>query len=124
MQALTVAWLSASPARQAETLALARLREDELNHALTHPLLFALQPHRVVDALAGGLGFALEPPAWPELSAADRNALMIAAEEAAWTVRRTLRLQDAARLELARGGTRRLSFATPRDWYDFDQRTP
>ena len=119
------AWSTASEARQNEALALARLTSEELGHAFSHPLLFALQPYRVLDALAGGLGITLESTeAWPELSGQERNALLIAAEESGWGPRRTIELQDAARLERARGGIRRFQLVTPQDWYDFDARTP
>ena len=66
-------------------LALARLGESELRQAFSHPLPFALLPYRVLDELAGSLGFSLESTqTWPELSGPERNALLIAAEESAW----------------------------------------
>ena len=88
-------------------------------------MLFAHPPYRVLDALASGLGLTLEPTqTWPELSGPERHALLIAAEESGWSPRRTMELQNAARLERARGGVRRFQLVTPQDWYDFEARTP
>jgi hypothetical protein len=58
----------------------------------------------------------------PDLRGEQRAALVNAAEEFGWNTQETFRLYDAARVELARGGTRRLPLASPYDWRVFSER--
>lgn len=62
-------------------------------------------------------------PAMPDLTHRQREALGVAADEYEWSGADVLTLETRARLELARGGTRRLSLATPADWVQFRSQT-
>lgn len=55
----------------------------------------------------------------PDLTHRQREALGVAADEYEWGGADVLALETRARLELARGGTRRLGLATPADWVQF-----
>lgn len=59
----------------------------------------------------------------PDLTHRQREALGVVADEYEWSGADVLALETRARLELARGGTRRLSFATPADWVQFRSQT-
>lgn len=59
----------------------------------------------------------------PDLTHRQREALGVAADEYEWSGADVLALETRARLELARGGTRRLSLATPADWVQFRNQT-
>jgi hypothetical protein len=48
------------------------------------------------------------------------SALATAAELQGWEGRQAVELLQRATSELAKGGTRRLSFNEPTDWLDFD----
>ena len=78
-------------------------------------------------ALVGALGidanYILSSPAMPDLNYRQRDALALAADEYEWGGAETLALETRARLELARGGTRRLSLVTPADWVEFRHQT-
>jgi hypothetical protein len=58
-------------------------------------------------------------PAMPDLTGNQRDALALAADEYEWGGGEVLALETRARLELARGGTRRLSLTSPADWVQF-----
>lgn len=58
----------------------------------------------------------------PELAHGQREALAAAAAEFGWSAEKTLRLHDAARVELGRGGVRRLPLASNNDWLQFSER--
>jgi hypothetical protein len=65
---------------------------------------------------------ALAPTqALPELQDRQHDALAQCSDEYEWPGSKALRLEQAARLELARGGLRRLSLETPADWLRFDK---
>ena len=80
-----------------------------------------------VLAIVGALGIdasvILASPTMPDLNARQREALGVAADEYEWRGADELTIETRARLELARGGTRRLSLATPADWVQFRQQT-
>jgi hypothetical protein len=65
----------------------------------------------------------LANPTMPDLSHRQRDALALATDEYEWGGAEALTLETRARLELARGGTRRLSLATPADWVQFRDQT-
>lgn len=64
-------------------------------------------------------GEALNPHPMPELSASQQSGLVTAAQEYDWTPTQILRVESRARLELAKGGTRRLPLASVQDWITF-----
>jgi hypothetical protein len=61
-------------------------------------------------------------PPLPDLRQEQKAALMNAAQEFGWDLEGTFELYDAARLELARGGIRRLPLASAYDWRVFRDR--
>jgi hypothetical protein len=76
----------------------------------------------IVGAMNIGIA-ALFAPAMPDLNARQRDALAAASDEYEWSGTQVLALETRARLELARGGTRRLSLVTPADWVQFREQT-
>jgi hypothetical protein len=78
-----------------------------------------------VAALVGSLGSSfrvLAPdPALPELGEREREALAQVCDEYEWSGSKALHVEMAARLELARGGVRRLPLEKPEDWLRFDE---
>lgn len=77
----------------------------------------------IVGALEIDASTILASPPMPDLNARQREALGVAADEYEWRGADVLTIETRARLELARGGTRRLSLATPADWVQFRQQT-
>ncbi len=77
-------------------------------------------------ALSGALGLeageALNPNPIPELSSNQRTGLAIAAEEYEWSPPQILQIEARARLELAKGGVRRLPLSSVQDWITFARR--
>lgn len=67
-------------------------------------------------------GEALNPHPLPELSPNQSNGLATAAQEYEWTPMQVLQVEARARLELARGGIRRLPLTAVQDWVDFARR--
>lgn len=74
-------------------------------------------------ALNVELGRALDANPLPDLTREELAALRTASAEWDWTGPKTLSLMQAARLERAKGGTRRLRLSTPQDWRRFAQQT-
>ena len=70
-------------------------------------------------ALGLEAGDALNPNPIPELSPSQRSGLATAAQEYEWTPIQILQIESRARLELARGGIRRLSLMSVQDWITF-----
>jgi len=77
-------------------------------------------------ALAGALSASLaslgHPDTPPELGDREREALVQACDEYDWSGSKALDLERSAQLEVARGGTRRLTLQSPEDWIRFDRR--
>ena len=82
----------------------------------------------VIDfALASGLPSRARLPSTvispgdnlPALAPRALSALATASELEGWDGRQTVELLQRATAELAKGGTRRLSFNEPADWIDF-----
>lgn len=80
--------------------------------------LFALS-----GALNVELGRALDANPLPDLTREELAALRTASAEWDWSGPKTLSLMQTARLERAKGGTRRLRLSTPQDWRRFAQQT-
>lgn len=74
-------------------------------------------------ALNVELGRALDANPLPDLTREELAALRTASAEWDWSGQKTLSLMQAARLERAKGGTRRLRMSTPQDWRRFAQQT-
>lgn len=70
-------------------------------------------------ALGLEAGEALNPFPIPELSSSQRSGLATAAEEYDWNPQQLLQIESRARLELAKGGVRRLPLASVQDWVTF-----
>ena len=70
-------------------------------------------------ALGLEAGEALNPNPIPELSPSQQSGLATAAQEYDWTPIQILQVESRARLELAKGGVRRLSLTTVQDWITF-----
>lgn len=77
-------------------------------------------------AISGALGLeageALNQHPPPELSPNQRRGLVTAAQEYEWTPPQILQVEARARLELARGGVRRLPLTAVQDWVSFARR--
>jgi hypothetical protein len=71
------------------------------------------------SALGLGLDELLAAQRLPELSARELSALRMAAKEFELSGVEVLDLQMRARIELAKGGIRRLPLVSPADWIDF-----
>lgn len=97
-----------------------RLRIEQLiddDHAL--PCASMSEVHAILGAMQIDATSVFGNPAMPDLNNRQREALGVAADEYEWRGVDVLTLETRARLELARGGIRRLSLATPADWVQF-----
>lgn len=119
---MEVAWGALSTDEQEKIAGNARLHVRRIERLVSDPLTLASASMNEVVALAGALG--VNP--WrnlsgqmPELSSSQRAALRTASQEYEWDGAETLGLYEEARMELARGGVRRLPFATVEDWVQF-----
>ena len=70
-------------------------------------------------ALGLEAGEPLNPNPIPELSPSQQDGLATAAQEYDWTPIQILQVESRARLELAKGGIRRLSLTSVQDWITF-----
>ena len=111
------AWERLNEAERQEISGIARLHRRRIDDLLKRPLALAAASLDELGALASALGLdlgrMLSPSPLPELAPAQLGALATAAAEYEWDGKETLRLQQAARLELAKGGVRRLPLSTP-----------
>ena len=109
-------------AKRAEVAAISRLTQRRVDEMLTSPLALA---HASLDEVQA-LSSALELPTatvmpggnLPALPPRALSALAIAAELQGWDGREAVSLLQRATTELAKGGTRRLSFNEPAAWID------
>jgi len=112
-----------SPAQRLEVVAVAQIVDRRIAEMLSSPFAFAEASIDEIQALTGALGL---PTSWllpgePQVSLPAKSlaALQNASELATWTGSKTLSLLRRAHVELARGGTRRLTFNESQDWIDF-----
>lgn len=77
----------------------------------------------LVGAMGVDASSVLSSPSMPDLTSRQRDALALAADEYEWGGAEVLSLETRGRLEVARGGTRRLSLVTPADWVEFRNQT-
>jgi hypothetical protein len=107
-----------------EVSGLSRLHRRRVEELL-EPVALATASLGEVAALTASLGIdfgrALSPARLPNLDAAQLAALRTAATEYGWSGPTTLELLRDARLELAKGGVRRLPLASPEDWARFKE---
>lgn len=73
-------------------------------------------------ALGLEAGEPLNPNPIPELSSTQRGGLVVAAQEYDWTPEQILQVELRARLEIAKGGVRRLPLTSVQDWVIFARR--
>jgi hypothetical protein len=116
---IRAAWDALGDHRRDEISGLSRLHPRRINELLD-PAVLATAALGEVAALTAALGFdmarALSPALLPDLDAGQLAALRTAASEYEWSGPATLELLRDARLELAKGGIRRLPLASPEDW--------
>ena len=106
-----------------EVAAISRLTQRRVNEIVSSPQSIA---HASLDELQA-LVAALELPSAillpggnpPRLPSRSMSALATAAELQEWDGRQVVELQQRAAAELAKSGTRRLSFNDPAAWIDF-----
>ncbi|MEX2375975.1 MAG: hypothetical protein WD942_10400 [Dehalococcoidia bacterium] len=108
---------------QGEAAAVARLSERRVAEILSSPEAFAHASLDEVQSLVNALGLpstaSVPAGSAPAPSPRSMSALGVAAELEGWDGRHAMELLRRASLEVARGGTRRLSFRQPQDWIDF-----
>lgn len=105
--------------------AIAHLTQRRVQEILSTPGALAESSVDELHALANALGLpstAVVPGGTlPVLAPRALSALATASELHGWDGRRTVELLQRATAELAKGGTRRLSFNEPSDWSDFSR---
>jgi hypothetical protein len=109
-------WGRLSDAERQEVSGIARLHRRRIDELLRCPLALAAASLDELLALASALGLDLGrllSPLLPDLEPTQLGALATAAAEYEWDGRETIRLLQATRVELAKGGVRRLPLSTP-----------
>jgi hypothetical protein len=114
------AWQRLEPDAQNLAVAMSRIHRRRIVHLVSDPLALAACGLTELLALSGALGVdawrTMSPRPLPDLEPRQLGALTTAAGEFGWDGPEVLGLYQAARLELARGGTRRLPLSTVEDW--------
>ena len=117
--------LAVSPDSIEAIAAVAALSPDRITELLTPDALLDGSVSELI-ALSRALGLeagdALNANPIPELSSTQRAGLATAAEEYEWTPTQILQIETRARLELAKGGVRRLPLRSVQDWVTFARR--
>ena len=107
---------------QDEVAAIAHLSRRRVHEILSTPAALAETSIDELYALANAMSLpstAITPGgSMPALAPRALSALATASELEGWEGRRTIELLQRATAELAKGGTRRLSFNEPTDWID------
>lgn len=111
-------------AAKTEVAAISRLTPRRITEILSTPLTLAHASLDEVQALVNALGLP-STTASPGASAQSLpprslSALATAAELEGWDGRHVIELLQRGTSELAKGGTRRLSFSEPADWVGFN----
>jgi hypothetical protein len=106
-----------------EVAAIAHLSPRRVHEMLSTPGAIAAASADELQALVNALGLPSTTAApggeIPTLPARALSALATASELEGWEGRQAVELLQRATAELAKGGTRRLSFNEPADWIDF-----
>lgn len=116
-------WERLSPEERLHATMTSRLHALRVERIVSDPLAMAAASVQELIALGCAVGIDIldlhrtAPP--PELAPGQREALAAAAAEFGWSHEETLRLHDAARVEMGRGGVRRLPLASNSDWLEF-----
>ena len=121
--AILLAYEKLDGSEKVEVAAVSRLTQRRIYEIVSSPQAVA---HASLDELQA-LVAALELPSAvllpggnpPRLSSRSMSALATAAEIQDWDGRQVVELQQRAAAELAKSGTRRLSFNDPAAWIDF-----
>lgn len=110
---------------QREVAAIAHLTPRRVEELLSAPGALAEasldEVHAVVNALGLPSSSVVPGGNIPNLAPRALSALATASELQGWDGRRTVELLQSATIEMAKGGTRRLSFNEPADWIDFSR---
>ncbi len=111
-----------APEEQRELAAIAHLSPRRVHEILSAPGALAESSVDELHAFANAMSLpstAIAPGATlPAPAPRALSALATASELEGWDGRRTVELLQRATAELAKGGTRRLSFNEPADWID------
>lgn len=114
-----------SEAEQMEVAAIAHLGIRRVHELLSGPIAIAESSADELQAFVNALGLpstiATAGPQPHSLPPRALSALATASELNGWDGRHAVELLQRATAELAKGGTRRLSFNEPVDWLDLDR---
>jgi hypothetical protein len=117
------AWEALTPAAQEHVVSVTRIAPGRVARLLDSAGALSQASTGEVSELAAALHVEttslLGVPPLPDLRTEQRSALVNAAVEFGWDTQETFALYDAARVELARGGIRRLPLASAYDWQVF-----
>lgn len=120
------AWNRLSETGRAHVVATTRIAHGRIERLLGSAGALSQASASEVSELSAALQLKITDmtvgPSLPDLRVEQQRALLNASSEFGWTMEETFKLYDAARLELARGGVRRLPFASPYDWRVFRER--
>jgi hypothetical protein len=125
-ETLAERWSALGERDRARVEAEARVHRRRITQLIDDDHALAGASMSEILAIVGAMNIdiaTLFSPAMPDLNARQRDALAAASDEYEWSGTQVLALETRARLELARGGTRRLSLVTPADWVQFRAQT-
>ena len=127
LRALLVdAWDRCSESRRLGVQAEARVHQGRIAELLDNDRALGLASLSELTALSAALDVPLASLGpvehLPDLGQREHEALAQVSDEYDWSGSKALQVERAARMELARGGVRRLTFQTPDDWLRFDRR--
>jgi hypothetical protein len=120
------AWEALTPAAQDHVVSATRIAPGRVARLLDSAGALSQASTCEVSELAAALSIettsvvGISP--LPDLRTEQRRALVNAAAEFGWDTQETFTVYDAARVELARGGVRRLPLASAYDWLVFRER--
>jgi hypothetical protein len=116
-------WRDLGPDERRAVCAVAALHARQVEWMLRNTSALAVASLDVAVALCAALGLTtqslFETSPLPDLSEVEMHALRAAVREHDLDSVEAFQLQIDARLELARGGTRRFNLTTPEDWIRF-----
>lgn len=120
------AWRKLSDGERQHIALTIRMPRVRIERLAADPLALAAASAEEMATLCGALGIPvlgdLSARPVPDLLPQQRAALGNAAAEFEWDYETARDLERRARLELARGGVRRLPLASPQDWGEFRRR--
>jgi hypothetical protein len=117
------AWQQMSEAEREHVALSTRIPKERVQRLVDDPLALGAASVEELSVLAGAMAVPVVDDALirplPDLQPRQRAALSNAAAEFDWDYETALGLDRRARLELARGGIRRLPLASAQDWANF-----